>query len=149
MPDPPDLPPPVERNESYRASREPGSEYEEHVVYDVAAERRQMAIRINQIVWLILGIIEGLIAIRVLLRLIGANPRNPFASFIYALTSLFLAPFFGLTGEPSADGLVLEVSSLIAMLVYLLFFWVVTRVVWLVYNRPSARHISTYERHQH
>ncbi len=148
MPEPQDLPP-VERSEHYRASEDAGARYEEHVVYDVAAERRQMAIRINQIVWLVCGILEGLIAIRVLLRLIAANPRNEFAAFLYGLTSLFLAPFFGLTGEPAADGMVLEVSSLIGMLVYFLFFWVITRIVWLVYDRPSARHISTYEQHRH
>jgi len=42
---------------------------------------------------------------------------------IYGFTNLFLFPFVGLTGTPAAGGMVLEISSVIAMLVYALAGW--------------------------
>ena len=38
-------------------------------------------------VWLMFGILETLIALRILLKLIGANPGSPIAMLIYALVA--------------------------------------------------------------
>ena len=48
----------------------------------------------------------------------AANPAAGFATFIYNMTAVFLTPFFGLTATPSANGSILEIPTLIAMLVY-------------------------------
>ena len=48
--------------------------------------RKRFALRLTHWIWLILGILEGLIGLRVLLKLLGANPAAPFAQFIYSLT---------------------------------------------------------------
>ena len=98
-------------------------------------------------IWLLFGIVEGLIGLRVLLKLIGANPDNGFASFIYNAAALFLAPFFGLIGSPSAGGMVLEVPSLIAMLVYALLGWLIMRVISQFFFPPATRSTSTYDRY--
>jgi hypothetical protein len=97
-------------------------------------------------IWLFFGILEGLIGLRVFLKLIAANPENPFARFIYAVTDLFLWPFFGLTVTPAAEGIVLEIPSLIAMLVYALIGWLIVRAVWLVFDHSAERSVTTYER---
>lgn len=34
--------------------------------------------------------------LRIFLRLFGADPANPFAAFIFAISSLFMFPFFGI-----------------------------------------------------
>jgi glucan phosphoethanolaminetransferase (alkaline phosphatase superfamily) len=34
--------------------------------------------------------------LRIFLRLLGADPANPFAAFIFALSGLFMLPFFGI-----------------------------------------------------
>jgi len=81
-------------------------------------ERQIFTFKATQLVWLFLGILEGLLALRFVLKLIAANPDSPIAVFIYGLTSIFLFPFSGLTVTPSAGGMVLEVPTLIAMLVY-------------------------------
>lgn len=99
-------------------------------------ERRIFTFKATQFVWLVFGILEGLIALRVLLKLIGANPNSPFAGFIYGFTSLFLLPFSGLTGTPAVGNMVLEISSLIAMAVYALLAWALERIIWVIFYRP-------------
>lgn len=93
-------------------------------------------IKIDQTLWLLLGMLEALLGIRFFLKLIAANPESGFARFVYGLSELFLLPFFGLTQTPSANGSVLEIPTIIAMIVYALLFWFVVYVVHLVGERP-------------
>ena len=101
-------------------------------------ERRIFTFKATQLVWLLFGILEALIALRIGLKLIGANPASPIAGFIYGFTSLFLFPFEGLTATPSAGGMVLEISSVIAMVVYALIAWALERIVWVIFYRPRG-----------
>jgi hypothetical protein len=101
-------------------------------------ERRIFTFKATQLVWLLFGILEALIALRIGLKLIGANPASPFAVFIYGFTGLFLFPFAGLTGTPSAGGMVLEISSFIAMVVYALIAWALERTIWVIFYRPRG-----------
>jgi hypothetical protein len=101
-------------------------------------ERRIFTFKATQVVWLLFGILEALLALRFGLKLIGANPANPFAVFIYGFTSLFLFPFTGLTGTPAAGGMVLEISSVIAMVVYALIGWALERIIWVIFYRPRG-----------
>ena len=70
-------------------------------------ERRIFTFKATQLVWLLFGILEALIALRIGLKLIGANPASPVAAFLYGFTDLFLWPFAGLdwdsgSGRPGA-----------------------------------------------
>jgi hypothetical protein len=87
-----------------------------------------------QFVWLIGGVLQGLIGIRILLKLMAANPESGFARFVYGTTDLFLNPFINLVNNPNMNGAVLEVSSLIAMLVYALLFWLIAQLIWLIFR---------------
>jgi YGGT family len=99
-------------------------------------QRRYRLVRISQIVYLVAGIIEALIGIRFVLKLIAANPQAGFARFIYGITTLFLIPFTDLTSNPSIAGVVLEISSLIAMLIYALLAWAIVRIAWTLFSKP-------------
>jgi hypothetical protein len=101
-------------------------------------ERRIFTFKATQLVWLFFGVLEALIALRIGLKLIGANPASPIAVFIYAVTGLFLFPFTGLTATPAAGGMVLEISSVIAMLVYALVAWGLERIIWVIFYRPRG-----------
>lgn len=79
--------------------------------------------------------------------MLAANPANAFASFIYDVSYVFLSPFFGLVGTPTSDGSVLEITSLIAMLVYLLVGWGITYLVNLLMMPTRVRHVRTVHRH--
>ena len=97
---------------------------------------RWAVIKIDQTLWLLLGMLEALLGIRFFLKLIAANPESGFARFIYGLSDVFLLPFFGLTQTPTANGSILEIPTMIAMIVYALLFWFVVYVVHLVGEQP-------------
>jgi hypothetical protein len=116
-------------------------------------EQRIFSFKATQLIWLLFGILEALIALRIGLMLIGANPGSPIVALIYGLTGLFLFPFTGLVGSPTVGNMVLELSSLFAMLVYGLIAWAAERTVWLVFYRPRGGPVvdtmqtTTSERH--
>lgn len=113
---------------------EPGvaSEHVETVATDPYAPRRAAAYRVRQAIYLLFGIIEGLIAIRFALRLLGANPDAGFAAFVYGVTAPLLAPFVGLFGTPQYNGSVLELHSIVAIVAYALLAWVLAKLAWLL-----------------
>ncbi len=121
-------------------------QHQERIVRDTGAEQRATAYRVSQFIWLLFGILEALIVIRIVLKLIAANPSNPFASGVYSFTDIFLWPFFGLTATPAAGGMVLEVSSIIGLIVYALVAWVVVKLAWLLLYRPTTSSVETYDR---
>jgi len=106
-------------------------------------EQRIFTFKMSQLIWLFLGILEGLIALRIGLKLIGANPESPIVALIYGLTFLFLFPFQGMVATPSAGSMVLELSSLFAMVIYALIAWVVERTVWVLFYRPRGPVVGT------
>jgi hypothetical protein len=106
-------------------------------------ERNLFVLKLTQWIWLFFGILEGLIGLRVLLKLLGANPGALFAQFVYNLTYPFLLPFIGLTEAPAAGNSVFETDSLIAMFVYLLLVWVIFKVIGLAVYKPSERRIAS------
>ena len=115
-------------------------------------EQRIFSFKITQLIWLLLGILEALIALRIGLKLIAANPDSPIVALIYGFTYLFLFPFAGMTATPSAGGMVLELSSFFAMGIYALIAWAVERIVWLIFYRPrnpvsSVIETTTSENH--
>jgi len=100
-------------------------------------EQKAFTVKLAALVWLLFGILEALIGLRVFLKLIAANPNNPFAALVYNASYLFVWPFSGLTRTPAAEGMVLDIPSIIAMLVYALVAWVVVRLIWIVLDRPG------------
>jgi hypothetical protein len=106
-------------------------------------EQRIFTFKITQLIWLFLGILEALIALRIGLKLIGANPESPIVALIYGFTALFLFPFEGMVATPSTGNIVLELSSLFAMLIYALIGWAVERTVWVLFYRPRGPVVGT------
>lgn len=81
-------------------------------------EKKKTVFKAVQIIWLLTGMLETLLAFRVIFRLLAAN-RTGFVNFIYQLSAPFLAPFAGIFGPVVADRSVLEWSTLVAMFIYL------------------------------
>ena len=106
-------------------------------------EGRIFTFKVIQAIWLLLGILEVLIALRIGLQLIGANPVNPIVAFIYGFTFLFLFPFAGMIASPTSGSSLLDLSSVFAMLVYALVAWAVERTVWLLFYRPRWPVVDT------
>lgn len=95
--------------------------------------------RARQAVYLIFGIIEVLIALRIVLKLLAANPSAGFSSFIYGITEPLVGPFLGVFNTPSGNnGSVFELSSVLAIIVYMLLAYVIVRVIYILSRRPTA-----------
>ena len=136
----------VERHEEVHVVRDGNGEYRQQVTQNIGAERRLNLARGVQFIWLATGLLEALIGLRIILKLIAANPNTPFARFLYSLTDLFLWPFFGLTVTPaSQSGVILEISSFIAMVVYGVAAWALVKILYLVFTPSSMRTVSVYD----
>jgi len=98
-----------------------------------SAETRQAAadvrttFRTYYLVYYVAGLLAILLAFRFVLLLLGANSNSGFVSFIYGLTSIFVAPFSGIFPGVASTGVVttsiFDPSILIAMIVYGLIAW--------------------------
>jgi hypothetical protein len=64
---------------------------------------------------------------------------------IYGFTGLFLFPFTGLITSPTAGNMVLELSSVFAMLIYGLIAWAIVKIVWLIFYRPRGPVVAVTE----
>lgn len=86
------------------------------------------ALKATQVVYYILGVLEGVLLIRFAFQLFAANSANGFVSFIYSLSAPFVAPFQGIFSTPTESGAVFESATLLAMVVYALLAYVIARL---------------------
>ena len=86
-------------------------------------------LRLSQIVWFMLGIIEVLLILRLVLLVVGANPLAQFTVLIYNLSSPLTAPFRGILGVSSVGPAVIEWSTLIAILVYAIIAYGILKII--------------------
>ena len=108
-------------------------------------EQRIFTFKATQLIWLLFGILIAVIALRIGLMLIGANPASPIVALIYGFTGLFLFPFTGLINSPTSGNMVLELSSVFAMLIYGLIAWAIVKTVWLIFYRPRGPVVAVTE----
>lgn len=109
-------------------------------------DQRLFTFKATYLIWLALVMLEGLLALRLGLKLIGANEASPFAVLVYGISGILVFPFSGLIDGRSAGGFVLEISTLIAMVVYALLFWVFERIVWVIFYRPREAAVAVTSR---
>ncbi len=119
----------------------------ETITGDPYAARRSQVLKLQQVIYLLFGLLEGLLGIRFVLGLLGANPAAGFAQFIYGITASFIAPFVGLFEQPHFEGMVFEWNALVAILVYALLAGVLVRVVALVMGNTRRGTYTTTSSH--
>jgi uncharacterized protein YggT (Ycf19 family) len=106
--------------------------------HEQGREQRVATFKATQMIWLLLGLLEAAIGLRVIFKLIAVNGANPFATLLYNVTNFFVAPFASLAKAPTTGGMVLEISSIIAMIVYFLIAWGLERIVNVLFYRPRG-----------
>jgi len=95
---------------------------------------------VERAIWYIAGVLITLLSLRFILALLGANPNNQFANFIYNASHPFVAPFFSLFGYDLQYGVShFETYTLVAMLVYALIAWGIVRLVTLTRDTETSR----------
>ena len=83
-----------------------------------------------RIINIIGSVIMGVLALRFVLMLLGANQGNAIVDFIYRVSQPFAAPFFGIFGYQAQYGAVrFEFETLIAIVFYAFLTWLLVRVV--------------------
>lgn len=98
-----------------------------------AYQKKKVIFRAYQVIWYILGVIEVLLAFRIVLKALAANPTSGFTSFIYALSDPFALPFAGIFGiVASRSGNVVEWSTFVAMIVYAIVAYGIVKLIQLV-----------------
>lgn len=108
--------------------------YSENSTYRIEASRP--VYRLSQFIWYVLWIVNTLLALRFLLRLLGANPAAGFTNFMYSLTEPLASPFFNVFANSRLEGRVVEWASVLAIIVYSLVAWVIIRL--LLMARPVS-----------
>lgn len=77
---------------------------------------------IEYLVYFFFGLLDILLAFRLVFKLAGAGTSSAFVSFIYSLTGIFILPFEGIFSRGVSQGLettsVLEPATLVALVVY-------------------------------
>jgi YggT family protein len=86
----------------------------------------------ERVIWFVAGVIISLLALRFLFALLGANPTNAIANFIYTVSHPFVAPFFNLFNYNYINGSSrFEVYTLVAIVIYALIAAGLSRLVTL------------------
>ena len=76
-------------------------------------------------VWVIFGVI--VLGLRVFLLAFSANVATPFVEYIYRTSADYLAPFRGIfPSKPVGETGYLDIASIFAIIMYLLFAWLVS-----------------------
>ncbi len=95
--------------------------------------------RAVQIVYLIISIIEILLAFRLVMRLLGANSLNAFVAFIYAMTYPLIVPFVGIFSLPKDLGVAsFEIATLVAMAVYAVIGYIIVAILGISRRRTAS-----------
>jgi hypothetical protein len=93
----------------------------------------------QRIIWYIAGFIISLLALRVVMLMLGANRDAPFVDFIYGISGIFAAPFYGIFPSPEYNGqFYLDSASFVAIAVYALLAWGIARLFTITSSRTSV-----------
>jgi hypothetical protein len=122
----------TEVRETRVVDNNPNSERRAEVVSDQADSR----VIAKRIVWYVAGFIVALLALRIVLLLLAANQGNAFVDFIYGLSGFFAMPFYGIFSyQPVYGRSTFEVSSVVAIVIYLLIAWGIAKLFTLTTAR--------------
>ena len=90
------------------------------------------------LVWYVLAVLEVFLATRFFFELTAAGPAAGFVKLIYGVTQPFVWPFNGIFGTPQEGNNVFDTNTLIAMAVYVVIAWGVTRLLVMTIEPPSV-----------
>lgn len=97
---------------------------------------------INKLIYVFFVLVEGLLGLRLILKLFGANAGNAFVNWIYEMSSSLLEPFRTIfPAQVLKSTYVLEVSTIFAMIIYAILVMLFIFLIDLI-TRPIDRAIK-------
>ncbi len=119
--------------ESVVTTQTPNGEIEMTVPNERNATGLQSAI---YLIYFVFGIVDVILAMRFILKILGANPFSGFVTFIYNLSGILVAPFTGMFRTATTVGAettsIFEPATLIAILIYGLLAWGIVKLTQLL-----------------
>jgi uncharacterized protein YggT (Ycf19 family) len=101
-------------------------------------QKKKTIFRAYQVIWYILAVVEILLAFRMVLKVLGANPDSGFTTLILALSGPFAAPFNGMFNvSVTQQGSVFEWSTIIAAAVYALVAFGIVQLIHM--SKPVSK----------
>lgn len=97
---------------------------------------------ITRLLYIIGGFIEILLGLRILFRLLGANPDSAFVSWVYSWSTPFVRPFAGIFGQ---DATVTNVGTVTAGVIdwsAVIAFIVIGAIVAVIGGATMHRHAA-------
>lgn len=73
---------------------------------------------LTRAIWYIFGVIAAILALRIVLLMLSANPATPFVDFVYSISGIFVVPFYGIFDQPDYTKFYVDTSSIVAIVVY-------------------------------
>ncbi len=133
---------PDDRRETYREERRPGEPLGEpgrRYTHEERIERPgppPAPVRVDpynyravQVTWFVITLIDAMVAIRFVMKLLGASTQAPFVGFVYGLTSPLVSPFRGIFADSGQGFFIFEPASLVAIAVYALLGWAIVAAI--------------------
>ena len=96
---------------------------------------------IRRIVWLLFGVLQVLIILRIVLLLLGANESNDLVAMIITITNPFVEPFRGMFNFDevnAAGGSVFDLAAVVALIAWTLVEALVLGIVGLADRRTTT-----------
>jgi len=91
---------------------------------------------VEYLIYFVFGLLEILLAFRLIFKLAGASTSSALVNFIYGITGIFILPFEGIFSRGVSQGMettsILEPATLVALVVYALVSWGIVKFVHIV-----------------
>ncbi len=85
------------------------------------------------IIYFLFGVLETLLAFRLIFKLAGASHTSSFVNIMYAVTGIFILPFEGIFHKVVNQGIetssIMEPSTLVALVVYAILSFGMVKLV--------------------
>jgi|SRR5579859_318852 len=97
---------------------------------------------VEYLIYFVFGIVDVLLAFRLVLKLMGASLSSGFTTFIYGLTGIFIFPFVGIFHRGFTQGIdataVLEPATIVAIIVYAVLAWGIVKLMQILSREPQT-----------
>lgn len=107
--------------------------------------RAPIEVVLSRVVTYVFSVIEVLVAIRFVLKLLGANAQAGFVAMIYSVSGVFMVPFTAIFKTQQASGSIFELSALVAIAIYALIAWGIVVLVRVVSPRSQSQTVERVE----
>jgi hypothetical protein len=108
--------------------------------------RRPVEVVLSRLVTYVFGFIEVLIAIRFVLKLLGANAQSAFVQLVYGVSDIFMAPFDTIFKTQRVEGSTFEMSAIVAIIIYALIAWGAVALIRAISPREQSRTVERVEK---